>query len=97
MSARESKQNYLKMFGKSSNDYNLSYYSGGAAVRYVDYLNDEKQVIKGKNTIKKDRLSLSLILIPRLIKSSFRSLSTAKMSFIWKNTTCGTAKVKKSN
>ncbi|MEC2176524.1 alpha-glucosyltransferase N-terminal domain-containing protein [Bacillus amyloliquefaciens] len=35
-----------KIFGKSSNDYILSYYSGGAAVRYVDYLNDEKQVIK---------------------------------------------------
>lgn len=34
------------MFGKSSNDYNLSYYSGSDDVRYVDYLNDEKQVIK---------------------------------------------------
>ncbi len=31
-----------KIFGKSSNDYILSYYSGGSAVRYVDYLNDEK-------------------------------------------------------
>ncbi|MCM3445741.1 alpha-glucosyltransferase N-terminal domain-containing protein [Bacillus velezensis] len=35
-----------KMFGKSSNDYNLSNYSGSDDVRYVDYLNDEKQVIK---------------------------------------------------
>ena len=32
-----------KMFGKSSNDYNLSYYSGSDDVRYVDYLNDENK------------------------------------------------------
>ncbi|KXZ20557.1 glycosyl transferase family 1 [Bacillus nakamurai] len=35
-----------KLFGKSANEYVLTYYSDGAAVRYVDYLNDEKQVTK---------------------------------------------------